>query len=337
MMDENRYSQVVIIGGTGQIGHRFVESFLSDSNTFQIIATSRKVINEIPTSDLAKTVIQKIEKLKSKSKSTLDWLEFDLDQSNQLIQKSINELKTKLNLNKKTLIIIAAAYTNVDGCEQDPQMCNRINIENTKSVLEFAKSITAKIIFYSTDYVFDGKDGPYSETHQRNAISVYGQSKVSIEEWLEKNTSDSLILRTTGVFDYIPGTKSFVMQMLDLWKQNKITTIPSDQLANPIWAKDIVTATRKLINQNEKGIFGVGGASFHFRSEFAKLISDVFGYGAEFIKSITTKELNQKAKRPLLGGVKIEKLVKTIHWSPKAAKDALIYLRDYEMKEYKEK
>lgn len=334
MNSQNQYSQIVIIGGTGQIGHRFIESFLKSDRKYQILATSRKVTNERPDSDLAKTVINKINNWQKSSISKLKWVQFDLDSSNESLDKSIQELNRNLDLKLPTVFIIAAAFTNVEACEMDPEKCNRINRDNTLKLLNFANSIKSKIIFNSTDYVFDGKSGPYFEHEKRNAISVYGNSKVAIEEWLEKNTSNSLIVRTTGVFDYIPGTKSFVMQMLDYWKLGQRTKVPSDQFSNPIWAKDIVTATNKLIEKDSKGIFGVGGGSYLARSEFAKLISEVFGYGANLIDPIKTSDLNQKAKRPLMGGLKNDKLINAIQWQPMTARDALVHLRDHVMKEY---
>lgn len=322
----NGNEQWVIIGGSGQIGHRVIEHLLQrDPSLKSIFGSSRKINQEnLPDGVLAPTIIEKARAWKNR----VQWFGLNLESSSENLKNDLSSIGHKLNPGKKTVLILAAAFTNVDGCELDPMNCKRINEDNTIEVLKyFHEYFQSKLVFYSTDYVFDGESGPYTETDKRNAISVYGRSKVIVEEWIEKNSPQSLILRTTGVYDYIPGSKNFVMQMLELWSQGKTVKVVSDQIANPIWAGDIARATVDLISKNAAGIYGVAGGSQLPRYEFAKLIANVFEFKNAIIEPITTASMNQKAKRPLKGGLKIEKLFKEIGWVPMDARSGLVYIK----------
>lgn len=306
------YSQYVIIGGTGQTGHRFLESVVGKAR--KVVATSRDVQHGLPAGPLAFTV----QDFAKKWGPAILWKRVDLESELEVLKKQLEDLESDLDRSLPTVLVLAAAFTNVDGCETDPQKCQRINELNTISVMQWAKErFKAKVVFYSTDYVFDGKSGPYEETHPRHAICVYGNSKVRVEEWIEKHSpKDGLILRTTGVFDNLKGSKNFFVQMLECFQAEKTVRIPSDQYANPVWAKDLATATLKLIEKNEGGIFNVAGAEFFYRSDWARTIALEFGFPEELVQTITTGELNQKAARPLRAGLAMKKLQATLNWAP---------------------
>lgn len=318
------YEQVLVVGGTGQIGHRLIENILKKKEV-KIVGTSRAVRAGLPAGTLAPTIIEKAKQWKN-----VTWGELDFEAKKEDLNRQIHALEKFLQTGKKTLLIIAAAFTNVDACETDPEKCRVVNEANPTTLMYWAqKKFDAKVVFYSTDYVFDGKEGPYTETVKRGAINVYGQSKVNVEEWMERMLASPLIIRTTGVFDYINGSKNFVMQMLDLWSAKKTTRIPSDQMSNPVWADEIARATLELLEKDSKGIFNVAGGSFLNRNEFAELIAEVFGRDKSLIEPVKTSDLAQKAKRPLLGGLKCEKLKAAIGWAPMSARDALIHLKKH--------
>lgn len=120
------------------------------------------------------------------------------------------------------------------------------------------------------------------------------------------------------------------MQMIRLWSEGVVTKIPSDQSSNPTWAKDLAYGTVELIKQDAKGIFNIAGAEVLARDEFAKKIAEIFNLDASYVQSIQTSELNQKAARPLAGGLKLEKIKKAIGWVPHTATEALqILYKDY--------
>lgn len=318
-------AQVIVIGGTGQTGHRVLELLLSaDFGKLKVLATSRKIDGHMPAGPLASTI--RADALKWQD--GVQWCELDFEAEQDRFLAQLEAISAGLDRSQQTWLIVAAAFTNVDGCETDPAYCEKVNQTNTVEVMRWAKeNFKAKVVFYSTDYVFDGLKGQYKEEDRRNAVCVYGQSKVYVEEWLEKNAPEALILRTTGVYDYLPGSKNFLMQMIELWGQGKQTRIPSDQEANPVWAKELAQATIDLLKKGSRGIFHVAGGTQFKRTDFAATIARIFGLDPNLIVPIETWQLNQKAKRPLKGGLSCEKLRKEIGWAPRGAAEVLKSLK----------
>jgi dTDP-4-dehydrorhamnose reductase len=317
------FTQVIVIGGTGQTGHRVLELLLEYENV-KLVATSRAVSDGLPAGPLASTVVSDARKWAGRIK----WCPLDLEGETTLLITQLEALKSFLNNKTPTALVFAAAFTNVDGCENDPAYCARVNETNTIEVMRWARTrYEARLAFYSTDYVFDGEKGQYSEEEPRKAICVYGQSKVTAEEWLENNAPDALILRTTGVYDYVRGSKNFLMQMLELWGQGKQTRIPADQEANPVWALELARATVELLARGSRGIYHVAGGTQLKRTEFALTIAKVFGFDSALITPVQTKELGQKARRPLKGGLNCAKLKKELGWAPGGALEILESLK----------
>lgn len=317
------FVQAIVIGGTGQTGHRVLELLAAKEN-LKIVSTSRAVASGLPSGPLASSILTDAQKWGPK----VDWHPLDLEAETSVVDSQLRRLGGDLNPTLPTALIFAAAFTNVEACESDPARCKRINETNTLEVFKWAReNFKAKLVFYSTDYVFDGEEGPYSEEHKRHAVSQYGQSKVNVEEWLEKNAADALILRTTGVYDYLPGSKNFLMQMLELWGQGKQTRIPGDQFANPVWARDLGKSTVELLEHGSKGIFNVAGGAQLPRTEFALTIARIFGFDPSLIESVRTSDLGQRARRPLKGGLKCDKLKKELGWAPGAAQEVLEALK----------
>ena len=315
----------IIVGGTGQTGHRCIESIFSSfiASTENIVATSRVVENSsTPTGELAQTIAEKNKVWSTSGK--LSWVALDLSLSDEsILRKQWESLKKNLRSNdSEKKLIITAAYTNVDGCEIEPERCMLSNFKNVSKICEWAKfELNAFCCFISTDYVFDGKNGPYQETIKRSAESVYGQSKVFMEEWMEKSLRDYLIVRTTGVYDALPGSKNFFMQMIMAAKNKTPYRVPKDQIANPVWAKELAQATVELCEKNCIGIFNVAGAQQLARTEFAYQILDHWNFSRDHITAVETKDLGQKAKRPLKGGLICEKLKETLGWAPRTPKE----------------
>ena len=317
------FKQVIVIGGTGQTGHRALELLLEKSDV-KIVATSREVKAGLPNGPLASCVVTDAQAWAGR----VEWAALDLEAKAPVLKNQLTEMAQKLSPETSTALIFTAAYTNVEGCESEPERCRSVNETNTQAVLYWARTkFGAKLAFFSTDYVFDGADGPYIETAPRKATSRYGQSKATVEEWLERNAADALIVRTTGVYDYLPGSKNFLMQMIELWGQGKTTRIPSDQYSNPVWAHELAKATIELLERGASGIFHVAGGSYLARTEFAREIARVFDLNAALVNEVRTEELGQKAKRPLRGGLKCEKVKAELGWAPASAAEVLKQLR----------
>lgn len=225
-----------------------------------------------------------------------------------------DHVKNLLYNEKPDFIIHLAAMTNVDGCELNPGQAQLINVQGTENLLNH---FDGKFMLISSDYVFDGKDGPYSEEDKVHPINVYGRTKLDAEEKVRKCSNDWIIIRTNVVWN-IGGnfTASFADWVVDELKNNKKIKIVDDQWNNPTWTVDLSRVIEELLHFDASGVYHYGSADILNRYKFACLIADVFELDDNLIEPITTKELNQLAKRPLKCGLKTDKIKRDFNISP---------------------
>lgn len=217
------------------------------------------------------------------------------------ISKVIKEFQPNIILN-------CAAMTDVDGCEDNPIIAETINVLAIKNLLDVFKGF---FIHISTDYVFDGKKGPYKESDIPNPINMYGKTKLFGEEIVKNNSNQWVILRTNVLFG-LASKASFVSWVVNSLKENKEIFVVNDQINNPIWINDFAKIIDLVISNNLKGLFHVGSNTFCSRYEFANMIAEVFNLKKGKIHPISTKSLNQKAERPLKSGLISNKLLSKI-------------------------
>lgn len=206
------------------------------------------------------------------------------------------------------VVVLCAALTNVDYCEEHPREAERINVEGTRNVAAACTRFGARMVYISTDYVFDGEHGPYSEDDVPNPINVYGRTKLEGELITLNAMDDALVLRTTGVYGYDPDSKNFVMQLLDASATGRRRAVPMDQYATPTLVREIVRATARLLQRSKGGVYNVVGKDLVSRYEFALRVCGVLGIDEDLIVPRTTAELGQSASRPLKCGLGAERL-----------------------------
>lgn len=230
---------------------------------------------------------------------------------------------------KPDVIINLAAMTNVDACEDNLVLAWSLNVDLPKHLAELSSTFDAKFIHISTDYIFDGHDGPYNEHDICNPISQYGKTKL-LGEFEALNHNNTAILRTNVVYGYSEQGKSdFVTWVIDKGTNNESFNIVDDQYSNPTFTDDIARAINRVIEKDFTGILNVGGYDYCSRIDFTKTICDVFGLDKNLITPISTQSLNQKAPRPLKGGLKIDKLIHQLNINPLGIREGLERLKGY--------
>jgi len=212
------------------------------------------------------------------------------------------------------LIIHAAAWTDVDGCEKNPEKAERVNIIGTKNAVNCAQELRIPLIYVSTDFVFDGKKKiPYTEKDRPNPLNIYAKSKLKGEEAVA-TLEQSVILRTSWLFG--SKGKNFVDTILVNAKEKKDLKIVNDQQGSPTYAKDLARAIHALL---QKGLSPFhSGEIYHISNtgsvswfDYAKEILSMSGIGGIKIIPICTGELKRPAKRPafsVLDSAKFEKV-----------------------------
>jgi len=210
------------------------------------------------------------------------------------------------------VVFITAGMTWVDGCEKDPTTAYCVNRDAPATIVKVCKEFGVKTVFYSTEYVFDGKKGPYTEESIPNPISVYGKSKLEGEQLIQKMDDTALIIRTTVVYGPDPHKKNFAYQMhkAATSTKQKPVFVPVDQISSPTYNRDLAKISILLVENNMSGIINVAGPDRMNRMSFAKkLIKHLHG-DLKIIKPIKTKDLGQAADRPLDAGLDISFLKK---------------------------
>jgi len=222
----------------------------------------------------------------------------------QLDVTNIDQIENVLQKYNPDTILHCAAMTNVDGCEKNPILAESINSLSIKKIVDVFKG---DFLYISTDYVFDGSNGPYEENDTPNPINIYGKTKLLGEKMLQENSKNWTILRTNVLFDS-QSEASFLSWVINSLNEEKDIEVVDDQFNNPIWVNDFSYVIDLVITKNIKGLFHIGSNKIYSRYEFAIMIAKVFGLNDRKIHPIKTEKLNQIAKRPLKSGLIFDKL-----------------------------
>ncbi|MEK7850587.1 MAG: sugar nucleotide-binding protein, partial [Deltaproteobacteria bacterium] len=185
----------------------------------------------------------------------------------------------------------------------------------------------SKMVYISTDYVFDGENGPYREDDAPNPLGYYAWTKLE-GEGITAFTPHNLIIRTTGVYSADPDSLNFVMQVIKRLGAGESMRVPSDQYGNPTLADNLAEGIMALLTLVKTGIYNVAGSDFMDRYSFALLIADVFGLDKTLVSPIDTRSLGQKAKRPLRAGLVVEKIEKETGVKMVGAREGLMFVRE---------
>jgi dTDP-4-dehydrorhamnose reductase len=238
------------------------------------------------------------------------------------------ELGNCLEAVKPSVIYLSAALTQVDYCEDHPDEAYRENTLGPRLVAEAAARIGTQLVFYSTEYVFDGTAGPYDEAAATNPLSVYGRSKLAGENAIREFMPDALIVRTTVVYgwDTLSAKKNFAMQVYERVQNGQEMTIPEDQIGNPTLAEYLAQCSVALVERQASGVVNVVGKDLMPRTEFTRALVSLFGGDVSRVTPVTTASMKQKAPRPLRGGLRTEKLARLLGRDAMSLDDALQWL-----------
>lgn len=238
-------------------------------------------------------------------------------------EKDVNNCVSNSNC---THIIHTAAITNVDFCELNPEEAEKVNVTATKYLINAANNINAHFQFISTDFVFDGLKGNYTESDTVNPISVYAQNKVDGELLLQNFAKNEWsIVRTIIVYGH--GDNLSRSNLIDwakgaLEKQQEINII-DDQFRAPTFAEDLAEGCMLILEKGESGIFNICGPETNSIFEIVERIADYFNYSMEKVNRISSKTLSQPASRPPKTGLDLSKSRKLLGYNPKSLEESL--------------
>lgn len=208
---------------------------------------------------------------------------------------------------KPDLCVLAAALTNVERCEVEPELAEQLNARAPAVVAAACRAVGGRTIGLSTEYVFDGAAGPYAEDDPVCPVSVYGRSKLGGERAVLAANPAALVVRTTVVFSYCPGDKNFIMQLIDRLGAGQAMRVPSDQSSSPTPAPFLGDVLAGLAT-TATGLLHVAGDEVMDRAAFAARAARALGLDPGLVVPVQTRELGQRARRPLRAGLRVERL-----------------------------
>ncbi len=224
-------------------------------------------------------------------------------------------------------IINTAAFTNVDLSETERETAWKVNVKGVEYLAEASRAIDSHIIQISTDYVFDGKRGPYSEKSRTNPVGYYGRTKLAAENILKTGGVLNTIIRTNVLYGIADSRPDFVRWVITSLRDGKEIRIVTDQINNPTFIDDLAQSINKIIEYKKQGLFNIGGREFLSRYDFTLLIADYFNLDKTRIKKIVTADLNQPAKRPLKSGLLTLKAETEMGYKPHTIIEALSIMK----------
>ena len=225
-------------------------------------------------------------------------------------------------------IVHTAAMTNVDICEANKSLCRQLNVDAVQTLISICEEKNIQLIHLSTDFVFDGADGPYREEDAVNPVSHYGESKVLAEELVKNSKANWVILRTILVYGISSdmSRSNIVLWAKEALEKASPINVVNDQWRMPTLAEDLAEACLLAVEKNAKGIYHVSGKDYMSIADLVRKVADFWDLDQSFINEISSTGLNQTAKRPVKTGFVLDKTIKDLDYRPHSFEKGLAIL-----------
>lgn len=289
--------KILITGSNGLLGQKLIDAILTD-NSLHLIATS-KGIN------------------RHQTKQGYIYAEMDITNANQV--------KAVITQHQPHIIIHTAALTNVDTCHAQQNLCWQMNVTAVKYIIDVCAEGDISLIHLSTDFVFDGQNGPYTEDAQPNPLSYYGKSKWAAEQLIMQANIKWAILRTVLVYGVVKdlSRSNIVLWAKNALENNQTINVVTDQYRTPTLAEDLADVCLLAAKQGAQGIYNASGKNFMSVLELVLAVADFYGLNKSLVKPITSASLNQAAVRPLKTGFILNKAINNLGYKPHSFTDGL--------------
>jgi len=290
-------NKILVTGSNGLLGQKITELALADQ-TIELIATSRGE-NRHPI------------------KSGYRYVDLDILDQHQL-RETVAEYRPDA-------IINTAAMTNVDACEHDPEGCRKLNVDAVATLVELCEAYSIHLIHLSTDFIFDGKEGPYAEDAAPNPLSLYGQSKWDAEKLIQQSTCKWAILRTILVYGVVAdmSRSNIVLWAKGALEKGQPLNVVNDQWRMPTLAEDLAQACLLAVTRQAEGIFHISGEDLFAIHELVAAVADFWGLDKSLIHEVSSSTLSQAAPRPARTGFVLDKARSVLGYAPHSFREGL--------------
>jgi len=294
-------SSILITGANGLLGQKLVEQLIQEKE-FEIIATGKGESRIHP------------------SVRGYRWVSMDVSDS-EVVNKVFEEFKPQT-------VIHTAAMTNVDECELNQEACKIANIGAVENLIQACEKSSSHLIHLSTDFIFDGLNGPYPEDFPTSPVNFYGETKLEAERLVRAAAIPWAIVRTVLVYGIVRdmSRSNIILWVKESLSQGKKIKVVNDQWRTATLAEDLAQGCILIAKKKSKGIYNISGKDLLSPYQMACLTADYFGLDKNLIEEVDSTIFTQAAKRPIKTGFIIDKAVKELGYAPKSFMDGIAFL-----------
>lgn len=294
--------KILITGSNGLLGQKLVK-LITDQGSHELIATARGK-NRLP----------------SDSGYVFEPLDITNDQ----------EVMDVVGKHQPDIIINTAAMTNVDQCETEQEDCWKLNVTAVEHLIKASEKNDAFLLQLSTDFIFDGEDGPYREEADANPISYYGESKLAAEKLIVESKIDWSIARTVLVYGiaHDMSRSNIILWVKKSLEEGKDIQVVDDQWRTPTLAEDLAKGCLLIAEKKAKGIFNISGDDLLTPYEMAVQTAEFFSLPQTSMTKSDSTKFKQTAKRPPKTGFILDKAKKELSYKPHSFKEGIQVLAE---------
>ncbi len=228
------------------------------------------------------------------------------------------------------VVLIAGAYTYVDGAEAEPELCHRVNVLGPQQAAQYVNTHGGVVLNFSTDHVFDGSRDAHTETDVVHPLNVYSRSKADMETMFRADAPEQhIIIRTAWVYGPDPQQRNFIVRLVNALHAGEPVRVPTDQWGTPTYTSDLAQVALAMVQHGQTGIVHATGPNFVSRIDLARRVCVSFGLNPGLLEEVSTADLQQVARRPLRVRLAVREQALMDGCSMRALDDGLAALRHW--------
>jgi dTDP-4-dehydrorhamnose reductase len=292
--------RILITGSNGLLGQKLV-SLITQTEGYELVATARGE-NRLP------------------EKKGYSYKSLDITDKEAVLDIVATE--------KPDVIINTAAMTNVDQCETEQEACRKLNVDAVSYLVEACEQHDVFLLHLSTDFIFDGEDGPYAEDDEANPISYYGESKLDAEKLIMESTIKWAIARTVLVYGiaHDMSRSNIILWVKKSLEEGKAIQVVDDQWRTPTLAEDLAEGCFLIAKQKAEGVFNISGKDLLTPYEMAVKTAEYFSLSQASMTKTDSTKFKQTAKRPPKTGFKLDKATSVLGYNPRSFEEGIAIL-----------
>jgi len=292
--------KILVTGSNGLLGQKLTEVILADPE-LALVATGRGH-DRFPQT------------------GTYDYAELDVSDRSQV--------DDVLGRYKPDVVIHAAAMTQVDDCENRKDECWLANVDSVKNLLSACEQLHIHLVHLSTDFIFDGEEGPYTEEAEPHPVSYYGLTKLEGEKLIKASSCSWTILRTIIVYGIVNdmSRSNIVLWAKGALEKGQPINVVNDQWRMPTLAEDLAACCLLAAKKKAQGVYNVSGKDMMSIIEIVERVADFWNLDKSLIRPIASASLNQAARRPKRTGFILDKAINHLGYRPHSFQEGLSIL-----------